>query len=269
MNAECCPFRRSMGLAILLGLVFTPPATPGEPAEDKKPQVDSRRAAEMVEAIVNRNKAPKLKEWPGNFPSQVALYSEDHDWKEEYRTRTAIYQLEKDRTEAVWEELVKHADDHRYSDTVTSMKTGDAYIEDVGGTCGWLAKSRLIDVFRQHLPPDPIKDFDKLSLDVGIKDLTKWRKERAAKSLYELQIEVCEKAIEALAKVQGVPQAEKDKARKKIEQEIASLRKSKKPVHVEASPSFLKRGQYKAEFAKRVRECINSGKYEDLDITDK
>jgi hypothetical protein len=255
-----------VGLAFILGLVLFPAVVLGEAPGGEKPKADARRAADMVDAIVNRNKAPKLVKWPGyRFPRKAALFSEDHDWKEEARARKAVYQLEQDQTEEVWEEMVKRTGDRRYSETVTSVKTGDAYIEDVGSICSWLAYSRLIGVFWQHLPPGP-KDGERVWLDVGIGDLSEWRRQRAAKSLHVLQIEVCEKAIKALAKEEGVSRAEKVQARKKIEAEIAKLKMTKRPVHVQGGYSYREHGVYNAELAKRVREGVKSGKYEDLGI---
>ncbi len=161
---------------------------------------------------------------------------------------------------------MKRTGDRHYSETVTSVKTGDAYIEDVGTICAWLAHSRLIGVFWQHLPLSPFKDGETLSLDVGIGDLSRWREQRAAKSLYELQIEVCERANKVLAKVEEVPQAEKEQARKKIEAEIVKLKKTKQPVHIQGGHSYRERGVYNAELAKRVRDGVKSGKYGRLGI---
>jgi hypothetical protein len=260
--------RRWMSLGVVLvGLVLIPACAGGE-----KPKADSPRAAELVDAIANRNKPPKLVPWPRRdppCPSEVALFPEDHDWKEEERTRTAIEQLEKDQTEAVWEEMVKRIGDPRYSETVTSVKTGTARIVDVGSICASLAYSGLTRVFKQHLPLIVGKEGAEvtLRLEILIGDLSRWRKQRAAKSLYELQIEACEMAIQALANVRDVTQAQKELARKKIEAEIAKLTKTKRPVLFGSSTLYyLERGRYDPELAKRVREAVKSGKYEDLDL---
>jgi hypothetical protein len=268
MNSAYALPRRWLGFAfILLGLVLIPAVVPGDAAGGEKPRADAKSAAEKVEAIANRNEAPKVVQWRGDgFTEKAALFPEDYDWKEDKRARTAIGKLTMDQSEEVWEEMVKRIDDRRYSETVTSVKTGDAYIRNVGAICGWLTRTRLIGVYRQHMPYSPIEEGERLSLDDGIGDLAKWRKERAAKSLYELQIEACEKAIEALAKVERVPQAEKDRARKKIEAEIAKLKKTKQPSSVEGGHSYEVGGVYNAELAKRVREGVKSGKYGDLGI---
>src|SRR5262249_12020311 len=134
----------------------------------------SRRATEMVDAIVNHNKAPKIVDWPRsahpNPPctSHAALFSEDHDWKEEERVDKAIEALEEDRTKEVWEELVRRIGDRRYCVTVTTVKTGDAYIRTVGDICRDLAYSRLIGVFWYHLPLVKGKEGQEVNLPLHI-----------------------------------------------------------------------------------------------------
>jgi hypothetical protein len=252
------------GIAGLLGLILiiVLGGTPGS----QKPKGDPRRAIEKVDAIVNRNKPPTEVSWTGDMTKRAALFPEEHDWAEEARVREAVSVLNRDQTEAVWEEMVKRCRDQRYCETVTSVKTGDAHIKSVGTICDRLAHSRLVGVFWQHLPLNPSKDGEKLWLDVGIQDLTDWRTQRADKALFELQIEVCEKTIEALSKVASVPQSEKDQARKKIEAEIAKLKKSRQPVHEQGGHTFEERGRYNAELAKRVRDGVKSGQYGDLGI---
>lgn len=225
-----------------------------------------QQAAELVEAIANRNPAPKIVAWPGDWPSKAALFSEDYDWKEEERTRKAIGQLRKNRTEEVWEELVKRSADERYCVIVTSVKTGDAHVEEVGLVCNSFARSRLIGVYWRHLPRSPHKEGEKLILDDGVGNLAKWRKDRAEKTLYELQIEVCMKAIEALEKEKRVPKEERKNARIKIEREIEQLRKTRRPSQIEGGHSFYVGSVYNPDLAKRVRDGIKSGKYEDLGI---
>src|SRR5262249_2552141 len=152
---------------------------------------------------------------------------------------------------------------------ITSGLTGDALVENVGSICDWLAHARLIGAYWRHLPNNPLNPGHRLFLNVGIGDLSTWRKQRADKALYELQIEVCEKAIEALGKAKRVPQVEKDRARKKIEAEIAKLKKTKKPTHVLGGHGFYQGRPYNAKLAKRVREGVRTGKYPDLGIADK
>jgi hypothetical protein len=260
---------RWIGSFLLVALGFLLAVIIHESTKERKPELDTSRAAEMVDAIVNRNKAPKLVKWRGDFPSWAALFPEDHDWKEEDRVGEALGKLKKDRSEEVWEELVRRSDDLSYCRTVTSVNTGTAFIDDVGTVCIRLAYSRLTGVYEQHLPPNPFKDGQRLSLDVGIEPLRTWRKQRARKSLYQLQIEVCEKAIEALAKVEGVPQFQQHKSREEIKAEIANLKRTRQPVDVEDDLEFEEGGKYNADLAKRVRDGIKTGKYGDLGIAPK
>jgi hypothetical protein len=133
MNSTHALPRRWTGVAgIVTGLVLTSAFALGGPPAGKRPNADAKRAAELVDAIVNRNKAPKVVKWRVAEMRRAALFREGHDWKEEARVRKAADRLEKDRTEAVWEELVKRIGDRRYCETVTSVKTGDAYIRTVG-----------------------------------------------------------------------------------------------------------------------------------------
>ncbi len=74
--------RRWMGFAVIL-VVLTRLLTVvrGEVSGSEKREADAKRAAEMVNAIVNRNKAPKLVKWRGDITSWAAFFPEDHDWK--------------------------------------------------------------------------------------------------------------------------------------------------------------------------------------------
>jgi hypothetical protein len=252
--------------AINIGVMLVPTVVFAKAPRIKKGQGDLKSAVKLVDAIVNRNMAPKIVEWPGRFSSSAALFPEDYDWKEDNRASNAIGRLKRDRTEAVWEEMVRRHIDRRYSETVTSGMTGDAFIKHVGSICGQLAHARLIGAYWRHLP---LKNGKRLKLEIGIGDLSTWRKQRADKALYELQIEVCEKAIEALDKVEPVPQTQKDRARKKIEAEIAKLKKTKKPTHVLGTHGFDYGRPYNAKLAKRVREGVRTGKYPDLGIAHK
>jgi hypothetical protein len=249
---------------------------PGEPAEGREAKLNTKkaakrkRAAKIVEAIVNRNKPPKLVDRPSGRPERVPLFPENYDWKEERRVGRALYRLYWDTSAEVWEELVRRKDDPRYCITVSSEDDSETpLIETVGSILNQLAHSRLVGVFQQHLPPDPGKDGWKIIVGVGINHLAAWRKERANKSLYQLQIEVCEEAVNELSKVKNVPKKDIDLSQKKIKAEIKKLRRTKRPI-------FLEYGQdeylwyyhpvYSEQYAKRIRKALKSGSSENLAI---
>jgi len=62
-----------MGLtSLILVIAFLPGAGLGREPESAKPK--AKRAAKMVDAIINRNKAPKIVKWPDDRPSRAALF---------------------------------------------------------------------------------------------------------------------------------------------------------------------------------------------------
>jgi hypothetical protein len=225
------PYALSISALSLIGLIVL-----GKGAEGKKAKRDAKAVAKMVEDIASPNKAPKIVDRPDKYPNRVPQFPKGYDWKDQRRVYKARVKLYEDTSVELWEELVRKAPDRRYSLTVTSQQSGDSYNFTVGGVCNHLAYSRLIGVFQQHMPLDPNHDGFRLRLDVCIKSLPAWRKERKDKSLYQLQIEVCERALKELQKVKRVSQTKKEAARKKIEAEIEKLRKTKRPIFIKIEP---------------------------------
>jgi hypothetical protein len=215
---------------------------------------DTQAVAQMVDDIANRNRAPKFVDGPTH---PVPLFPEDYDWGEQDRVRAALGELLKDTTDELWEELVRKQDDPRYSLT-TRGRNDRPYNRSVGYYCRDIARGRLVDVFRRHLPRDPNKDGWPVSVDIGIKKLAEWRKERKDKSLYQLQIETCELALKQLPEVEGVPEKEKDLARAGIEAEIENLKRRKGPIFRDYGLDGIE--TYTAEEAKAVRDTFGPKK---------
>jgi hypothetical protein len=259
-----------MGLGVVLvGSALLAPGFLGECRGGEKPKAEARPAVKLVDAIVSRNKAPKIVKWRSKGELQwAALFPKGYDWKEEERVRKAIRRLGEDQTEEVWEELVKRAGDKHYSQTITSGITGDAYVLTVGEMCWRLAYARLVGVYWQHVPSSWSFEGRGHWVRVRIGDVTSWRKKRAKKALYELQIEVCEEAVEIIKalpkeKVKRIPGGERERVLKRIETEIASLKKTKKPLHRKEGPFYFEEwGVYNEEIAAQVREGVRTGKYD-------
>jgi hypothetical protein len=243
----------------------------GEAAPGPAPKRDAKGAAKrMVEAIANRNKPPKLVDRTRAWPRRLPLYPEGYDWKEEERVRDALDKLYQEATAELWEELVRREGDERYCVTVVD-NAEDAHVHSVGLVCWYLAYSRLVGVFEQHLPPNRLRVGARIPLDahaiVPAKTLAEWRKARAKKSLYQLQIEVCENALRELAKVKRVSEKEKADARRKIEAEIRKLKAEKKPVFLKhASFRETQDALYTPGLAARIRKVIRSGSSETIGI---
>ena len=263
MTADTLSGRRWIGGIVgLVGFALVALAHAGECRGGDKRRADAK-PAEVIDAIVSRNKAPKIVDWKAGELRWAALFPEGYDWKEEERVRRAVEQLKEDATEEVWEELVKRIGDRRYCQTVITAIVGNARVLDVGTVCERLAWARLVNVYWKHLPEEGL-GAKQPNLDV-VGDLARWRKQRAGKPLYELQIEVCEAAIKALNAKPGerVPDADKRRFQKKVEAEIAKLKKAKKPVHALCSFWFVEEwGVYNEKIAAQVRKGVKTGKYD-------
>jgi hypothetical protein len=216
---------------ILLGMFALAEGGGGQPRKR-----DAKAVAQLVEAIASPNKPPKLVNGPGPFSQKMHQFPKDYDWKKQKQVYKALVKVYKDTSVEMWEELVRKTGDRRYSLTVTSQQSEDSENRTVGDVCFGLAYDRLIGVFQVHMPPDPNHDGFPICLDDGIENLRKWRNERKNKPLYQLQIELCKRALKELQKVKDVSQAKKNKARKKIKAEIKKLRRTKHPVVFKSDP---------------------------------
>lgn len=261
-------FRLALGMAGLglLAAALTPLAAgekqkAKEPAEKQAAKRDAKEAAKLIEAIANRNKPPKIASRRGYLPHNVPLFPKDYDWKEEYRVHDAVNKLYKDTSAAMWEALIQRKDDRNYCVVRFNEYTTDGEIHSVGRICYDLAYDRLCGVVWSHLPKDPDKDAP-LRLKTGVGDLAAWRKDRSDKALYQLQIEVCETALRELAKHKRLAIEAKATLRKKIEDEIAELRKTKRPVVWESHLLHT----YSSQIANRIREASEKGTLDKLQI---
>jgi hypothetical protein len=230
MNPLFSPCRRLVGYALLIGnLGLIAAVCPGQAAGGKKAKTDAKAAAKQVEAIVSPNKPPTIVD-------RVARFPKDYDWKRQKQVYQALFKLHQNTSVELWEELVRRSKDRRYSLTVRSEQTRDSENKTVGVVGSVLAYERLIGVFQKHMPADPGHDGFQLRLHDRIDDLQKWRKDRKDQALFQLQIEVCERALKELQKVKRISKAKKRAARKKIKAEIKKLRRTKRPIIYPSNP---------------------------------
>jgi len=184
----------------------------------------NKEIAAMVAALANRNPVPELIKRRRAVP----IFSPEYDWDEAKRVRKAFYAIVRSESVELWEELVKHLDDKRYSITLCLDDGPGAFNFTVGRICRIVAEDRLILVSRIHSDPDS-RDRRDVYIDVGIEDIAKWRKERAKKSLAELQIEVCEKAISTIQMNADLSDKVKSAECERIRQTISKIKETKKP----------------------------------------
>src|SRR5436309_12137254 len=128
MNTTSCLCRSWVSCTIVIcGLGLICAGVLGRDAGGPVAQRDAEGPAKMVDAIVNRNKPPKLVDRPrDSLPQVAALYPESYDWKEEERVRTAIRKLLHDTTAELWEELVRRREDPSYCIVIATEKLNDA-----------------------------------------------------------------------------------------------------------------------------------------------
>jgi hypothetical protein len=215
-------------LLILLLLIAAMTHSPRKAAaQTEKPNPKWR---ELVESLATRNPKPEIvvvrkgNVDPRNF---VPLFSPDYDWVEYRRVVDVFLQLAKSDSPELWEELVKHIHDDRYA--LTMQDDWDVANWSVGKICARLAWPRVNIVSEYHSDPTS-RDRPDVFIDPGIRDLPAWRKSRAEKSLYELQVEVCERTREKLADIKGLPNEARARIRKDIDAELTKLKKTKQPL---------------------------------------
>jgi len=99
----------------------------------------------------------------------------------------------------------------------------------------------------------------------GNTPLGDWRKKRANKPLYQLQIEVGEMTLRWLSKLKDKPKKEQDAAREAIETELEKLRRTKQPILLKESfPRY--EYLYNEKLAERAREAVRKRTTRDIGI---
>jgi hypothetical protein len=247
------------------------PASVNDAAVPHDPQpLSVRRLDSLIDAMASRNSPPKLIECAGG---RTALFRPDYDWSEQSRVRTAMLAVLETQADAMWWRLLEHARDDRY--VLTAAWKGAAENVSVGSFCRDFAIADLSAPYQRHLPTVP----GRLPADFRPEDVF-WRNEkeyaRSGKPLYQIQIELCQRAIEQWAAVKGtVAGAEgrshtytaDEKARflAAVKGEIVELKRRKKAVFIDATlpgvaaPSGWEGFDAESEWSARAK-CDTSGR---------
>ena len=227
-------------------------------AQTTSPDQPGDRIHEMdrlIDAVASRNKAPKL---VGEESFAYPIFPEKFDWDDQKRVRRAAWALAQDDSNDLWGCLVEHFHDKRYSGTCQLDECYPANFE-VGIICLFIARNKLSCAYLLHLEPgktshyggptsnfvsEKSRDFLPDSLQRKLHyaphlyesdGLVRWYHVRQGKLLYELQIEVCEWAINNVENASGVAEKPKKEFIADVRKEIESLKRNKKPV-VDHSP---------------------------------
>jgi hypothetical protein len=214
-------------------------------------------AREIIDALENHNRAPKI---VGAMPDEEPLFDKKYDWREQDRVAKAIQRLV-DHAEQAWPELFKHFSDNRYSITYCRSFSADRPINyDIGDVCNSIVLKYLAAGYNQHRPPGE-RAWRMLHVPFfagNRESVKKWCQARAGKKLYELQIEMCERAIPLVAGLTDVPEETRGKSIAAIKSQIDELRKSRTAVKVKAFAGTLAGTEmmqlYSKQRATRIRE---------------
>ncbi len=201
-------------------------------ASTTKPEMRKVDPDKLIKALRNRNPSPDISNYSPKF-------IKSYDWNEYDRVDKAIIALVGHAEEA-WPELLDHFDERRYCITYET-EYGRNYT--VGDICCIIVHQCLIQAYRERISPwfssskieypKSEKVYRILSRPEMLKDardIRIWCQKRAGKPLYELQIEMCEWAIEKTKVFNDVSDEEREPLIKSIREEIARLRESKKAV---------------------------------------
>ena len=223
----------------------------------------SRRLDRLIDAMASRNKAPALADCGDE---RIPLFAADYDWSEQERVRAAILAVMKTKTDAMWWRLRGHCRDTRYALTASLHEAAENV--SLGAWCGDLAYADLSRAYARHLPSVAgrlPKGFS--PEDVFWKNEREWA--RAAKPLYQMQIEVCRRALEQWPAAGGTEPGKdgpfrayttEEKARftEAVRKEIEDLKRTKRAVFVDAIVPWVAAPSgwegFDAQRAKGVRE---------------
>jgi hypothetical protein len=193
-------------------------------------------AKTLVESLANRNTPPTI---VGERGEQEPLFGSNYDWKEQDRIRKLINLLAIHAEEA-WPELVKHLDDKRYC--ITYAIDERPCNLTIASVCNMIIKDSLAQAYRIHLPTRHSENaFVNMRPEsvVPIR-LKEWCEQNRTKRLYELQLEICERAIVTFANMDKVDKQinrltreEEHKAIADMKAESESLRKSKTALAID------------------------------------
>jgi hypothetical protein len=256
------------GCLALLGVALGGPGAPDPARAGRKNGAGprARKEAQMVDNLANRNKPPKIVKRPSGSPRRLPLYPRKYDWREEARVRRALKRLASDRSQALWEELVRRIDDRRYCVVNWNDVDENAELYTVGDICWLVAHNGLFGLIHPYLPSAPGKQPEYACGIADLGNLAVWRKKRAGVPLYRLQLEICHKALAALdrlVKEKLLTAAEKVEARKGLEAEVAKLRRTRRPVFTEID---LTANEYDREDAVHIRKVLKSHSSEMINL---
>lgn len=228
-------------------------ASKSDPTANEAPDYDA-----IIESLVNRNPIPAIVDvGRGRRP----LFPKDYDWEESYRVSRIRSELFRNEDPRLWECFLKHMDDNRYALTAGNSDPVDPRNYSVGDLC-WNAAQARLEFAEVHEKTGNGERTDRLRLDLGNSNLRKWRKDRSEKSLYELQIEVCEIALEKIKAEKAVTPEQRIKIEQGLRDKIKLLSETTKPLFFGVSENEEHFNVFKAKQAEKIRDQYEREKKE-------
>lgn len=186
-------------------------------------------APALIDSLENHNVPPQIVKRRIAYP---AVFTEDYDWREQDRVWRSLTELYAN-AEKAWPEMVNHLDDSRYCITFNISMGGANYT--IGDVLAKIMDAYLSEPYFRHVRPLGSQlAFSWLGHSEFMEqhDEKAWCEQRSQKTLYELQVEMCEWAIVRIRKLPDNVLSEEARAKliTEVEKEIESLRRSKRPV---------------------------------------
>jgi hypothetical protein len=194
----------------------------------------------LIDAMASRNQEPKFRE---SDDAKIPQFPRDYDWSEQRRVRAAMLAVLKTKTDAMWWRLREHAGDRRYVLTASRGEYAENF--SVGSFCCDFFLADLSQAYVRHLPAAAGRlppDFQ--PEEVFWKNEKEWS--RTGKPLYQIQMEVCRRALEQWASVKGTAPGkeghfhtyttdEKSRFREAVQREIEELDGTKRAIFIDAA----------------------------------
>lgn len=223
-------------LLILAVLAASPlagdePKKPVAPAPESQGDAgDAKRAEEWtkrIDSLASKNTAPRLTR---NNVIYEPSFARDYDWKDQRRVLKELNALAQCDDPELWDILIAHGEDQRYS--FTARRFGpNAYNFSVGSACRMLAGEQLLWIGRMNSDPDSRGKPDVI-VNLGLRDLAKWRSERREKALWELQVELLDQAALEVGKLERLSDDQKKALIAQIERDKDGISRSRKAVFI-------------------------------------
>lgn len=194
----------------------------------------------LIDALASRDAPPQLID---QGTRRVPRFAADYDWRAQRRVRAALLAVLHTQSDAMWWRLRRHFADQRY--VLTASRNERARNFTVGEFCRDFFAADLASVYARHLPAVVGR------LPAAFHpDALFWQNEqewsRTQRPLYEIQIAICQQALQEWAAVTGTVAGDEgeahtytpdEKARfvEAVTKEIDGLRQTRRAVFLDAT----------------------------------